>query len=536
MSLYSQEEFSSDESSILKRYFTNLDKPVFGLVNLPEVVRGALFARYSRTQKSLRRLFLDEFIGNLDMSGDYSIDATIGLERAEKLYDKVFLEYGDDSIAQLGGVHLACEQVSNILTKILEWGRIMSYLEQSTRYVPYDSRVNGHYRYYRDPEILASEAGTKYVAQMDSMFDIYSRLQPVMVDFFKSAFPKESGANDIAYHHAIKAKALDSLRGILPAASLSNMGIYASGQAFEQLMLRMRIHPLPESRSYADLMLTELRKIIPSFLKRVDIEDRGILHGKYMSDVRESLGALSEELFPENQPEDAPLVQLVDFDPDGENKMLTAMLYSSLNLPEVQIERKVQNLSHEDKMAIVKSYVGDRKNRRHKPGRALERSQYRFDILCDYGAFRDLQRHRLLTIEWQNLGVSHGYDLPEAIIAAGEDTSFRRAMEISKSLYQDLEPYFPDQSSYAVALAYRIRFTMQMNAREAMHLIELRTTEQGHPVYRRVAQDMHKLITDTAGHKIVGEMMKFVDFSPEPPLGRLNAEIKAEEKRSQAAL
>src|SRR5579872_7366493 len=168
--LYAVEEWSEDEADILRRYFTSLDGPVFALVNLPEVVKGALFARYSRSAKSLRRLFLDEFVGDLDITGDQTVDATVGLARAEELYDRVFFEYGDDSVAQLGGVHLACEQASNVLTKVLEWGRLMSYLEQSTRYIAYDSRLgSGHYRYYRDPDVLASALGTRYVGDMDRM-------------------------------------------------------------------------------------------------------------------------------------------------------------------------------------------------------------------------------------------------------------------------------------------------------------------------------------------------------------------------------
>ncbi len=533
MAPYLVESFTDDEEVILRRYFTNLDKPVFGLVNLPEVVRGALFARYSRTQKSLRRLFLDEFVGELDISGDLSIDATVGLERAEALYDKVFLDYGDDSIAQLGGVHLACEQVSNILTKVLEWGRIMSYLEQSTRYVPYDSRQEGKYRYYRDPDILDSNLGTAYVAKMDGMFQNYSELIPKMEEFFTQSFPKKEGDSDIAYHHAIRAKALDSLRGLLPAASLSNMGIYASGQAFEQLMLRLSIHPLPEARQYGQLMLKELRKIIPSFLKRVDLEDRGVVHGNYLSDTRESMYAVTDEMFSEDEAEPAPIVRLVDFDPDGEVKMIASMLYQYLDLPEDQIERRVKAMGAEDRKAIVDSYMGNRTNRRHKPGRALERPYYRFDVLCDYGAFRDLQRHRLLTIEWQKLGVSHGYDRPEAIELARVKGDFDKGIELSQHLFYQLDEAFPQQAPYAVALAHNIRFVMQMNAREAMHLIELRTTEQGHPIYRKVAQEMHRLICEEAGHNAVGELIKFVNYSPEPPLGRLNAEKRSEEKRQK---
>src|SRR5579875_33954 len=161
---YVEEEFTPEEEAVLRRYVTNLHLPVFALVNLPEVVKGALFARYSRSPKSLRRLFLDEFVGDLDVTGDTGLDATVGLRRAEDLYERVFSEYGDDSVAQLGGVHLACEQASNLLTKVLERGRLMSYLEQSTRYVPYDSRLDsGHYRYIREPAILESPLGARYV-------------------------------------------------------------------------------------------------------------------------------------------------------------------------------------------------------------------------------------------------------------------------------------------------------------------------------------------------------------------------------------
>ncbi|HEX6475640.1 MAG TPA: FAD-dependent thymidylate synthase, partial [Acidimicrobiales bacterium] len=190
---YVRERFSNEESDVLRRYFTTIDGPVFALVNLPEVVKGALFARYSRSAKSLRRLFLDEFVGDLDISGDLTVDATVGLRRAEQLYDRIFLEYGDDSVAQLGGVHLACEQASNLLTKVLERSRLMAYLEQSTRYVAYDSRLaSGHYRYFRDPAILESSLGARYVGEMDRMFDTYAALLPVVQAWLTRYYPKAS--------------------------------------------------------------------------------------------------------------------------------------------------------------------------------------------------------------------------------------------------------------------------------------------------------------------------------------------------------
>lgn len=537
---YVAEEFSSEESDILRRYFTNLDSPVFALVNLPEVVKGALFARYSRSSKSLRRLFLDEFVGELDISGDQTIDATIGLRRAEELYDKVFFEYGDDSVAQLGGVHLACEQASNVLTKVLEWGRLMSYLEQSTRYIAYDARIGGRYRYYRDPAVLSSNLGTRYVGDMDRIFDSYAELVPAMADFFRQQFPKDPGDSDFVYRQAVRAKAFDAVRGVLPAASLSNVGIYGTGQAYEALLLRMRSHPLPESRTYADLMLHELRKVIPSFLKRVDLADRGVAWSTYLADNRRAMDELADRLLTDDDVVTDVAgaggtavdgVTLVDFDPDAEIKMVTAMLYAHAHVPERRIEARVRAMSVEERLQVVRAYVGQRDNRRHRPGRALERSDYRFDILADYGAFRDLQRHRMLTVEWQQLSPRHGFVRPEAVELAGESERFDEAMERSAALHDDLLDRFPAQAPYAVALAYRVRFVMQMNAREAMHLIELRSGPQGHPTYRTVAQDMHRLIAEEAGHHAVAEMMRFVDHDPEPSLERLDAERRAEAKR-----
>ncbi len=537
MGYYTVEEFSAEEADILRRYFTNLDRPVFALVNLPEVVKGALFARYSRSSKSLRRLFLDEFVDELDISGDHSLDATIGMRRAEDLYEKVFLEYGDDSVAQLGGVHLACEQASNVLTKILERGRLASYLEQSTRYIAYDSRTDGRYRYYRDPDVLMSSLGTRYVGDMDRLFDTYSDMVPNMVDHFKKLYPKGPNDSDMVWRQAIRAKAFDAVRGILPAGSLSNLGIYASGQAYEMLLLRMRAHPLPEARDYAHLMLDELRKVIPSFLTRVDRADRGGLWSQYLDDTHTATGAVAAQLFAggaEPSPEDdlAPVsnVKLIDFDRDGENKLVAAILYEVTDLAEDRIVNRVHKMAADEKARVVMAYVGDRRNRRHKPGRAFERIGYRFDVLTDYGAFRDLQRHRLLTIDWQSLSPSHGFVLPESVANAGLSDTFETAMERSAELFDAMADRFIDQAPYAVSLAYRMRYTMQMNAREAMHLIELRSSPQGHPEYRMVAQEMHRLIGEVAGHRLVADAIKFVDFS-ETDLERLEAERRAEQKR-----
>jgi len=536
---YVVERWSDEEADVLRRYFTNLDGPVFALVNLPEVVKGALFARYSRSAKSLRRLFLDEFVGDLDTDGDASIDATVGVKRAEALYEKVFTEYGDDSVAQLGGVHLACEQASNVLTKVLEWGRLMAYLEQSTRYVAYDARLGGRYRYHRDPAVLASPLGTRYVSDLDHLFDTYRALVPVMSDFYRSRHPKEEGDSDFVYRQSIKAKAFDALRGLLPAAALSNVGIYGTGQGYELLLLRMRGHPLPEARAYAELMVEELRKVIPSFLTRLDRPDRGGEWTGYLAGTNRAAAQVAARLFSGVEPEARPAVTLVEFDPEAEDKLLAAMLYPYLDLPDDQVLARVRTLSAEERRSVAQAYVGDRVNRRHKPGRALEHVSYRFDVLSDYGAFRDLQRHRMLTLQWQALTVRHGYVMSDDLVQAGSGPSgpaerFEQAMACSAALHGAMEGQFPAQAAYAVALAYRVRYSMVLNAREALHMLELRTGSAGHPSYRRICQQMHVLIAEQAGHRIVADLMRFVDHSQaDAGLERLPGERRAEARRRE---
>jgi thymidylate synthase ThyX len=537
--MYARETFTDEETSKLRPYFTNLDQPVFALTNLPEVVKGALFARYSRSDKSLRRLFLDEFVPDLDLTGDLTVDATVGLRRAEELYDRVFLEYGDDSVAQLGGVHLACEQASNLLTKILEWGRLMSYLEQSTRYIPYDSRLDGRYRYHRPPAVLSSRTGARYVADVDALFDTYRSLLPSLTDWARERYPKDDATSDFAYKQTIKAKACDSIRGILPAATLSNVGIYGSGQAFEALLLRMRAHALPESRQYAAEMLRELRKVIPSFLTRVDRPERGGAWSEYLAGTRDATAALVEQIFgpplgdAAGPPVISPQVRLLDFDPDGEDKVLAAIAFSATDRPEGELMAEVRRLGADERAALMAAYVGERENRRHKPGRAFERTGYRFEVIGDYGAFRDLQRHRMLTIEWQSLTPHLGFDVPEAVEEARAGGAFREAMQRSADLYGALEPHHPVEAGYAVSLAYRLRYVMQMNAREAMHLVELRSAPQGHPAYRSVAQEMHRQINEIAGHRLIADAMIHADHRTYE-LERLAAERAAEQRRARA--
>jgi thymidylate synthase ThyX len=529
-----EQDLTPEERERIAPYVTDVEGPVFALTNLPEVVKGALFARYSRSPKSLRRLLLDEF---LPPEGAARADAAAeaAAERAEALYGRVLAEYGDDSIAQLGAAHLAVEGASNLLTKVLEWGRLASYLEQSTRYLAFTDRPGGRYRYHRPGGVLAHpELGRRYVETLDAAFEAYAELLPRLQEHIGRLLPREEGVPPAARDRAIRARALDALRGLLPAATTANVGIFASGQAYEALLVRLAAHPLPEARECGARMLAELRKVIPAFLTRVDRPDRGVRHAAYLEETERSVAQLAAGMFPPREgAADGPAVRLVDFDPDGEVRVAAHALWPASGRGLAEVRARVERMSAAERAAVIAAYAGERRDRRHRPGRALEATSYTFEIVCDYGAYRDLQRHRLLTLQAQPLTPDLGYEVPDEVADAGGAERYAASQAACAALYRELAESFPAEAAYAVTLAHRIRFTMTMNAREAMHLIELRSQPQGHESYRWVAREMHRLIAEEAGHAAIAASMRFLDSS-RPVAGRLAAERRHEERRRRS--
>lgn len=525
---YPIETFTNEERLLLERFFTNVDGPVFALVNLPEAVKGALFARYSRYGGTLRRLFLDEFASSLPDDG--AAGAVDEGARAAQLYDNVFVGFGDDSIAQLGGAHVACEWSSNVLTKILQRSRLASYLEQSTRYIEYDRPMaaGGGYRYYRDPAL-----GPGYDAAMQELFGIYSQLLPRVLAWLDGTFPARDGEPEAARARALRAKALDLVRGLLPASSLSHVGIYASGQAYEQLVLHLLAHPLPEAKETGRRLLDELNHVIPSFLKRVDRPDRGGRWQEFLADRLAAADALAGRFGLDDSSGAVPAsVQLVRTE-GSEEELLTALLYEASSAPEDDIRAVLAGLSGGERAELIGELVGPRANRRHRPGRGFEALRYRFEIVSDYGAFRDLQRHRMLTAQWQSLSPDLGADVPQEIAAAGLASEYERALDVSRGAYAELvDRGLRDAAPYAVCLGFKIRYVLDMNAREAMHVIELRSAPEGHPSYRAVAQDMFRAIE--AVHPAVAAAMHYVDLTDERRLERLGSEIRNEPRVAAA--
>ena len=515
---YHLETLDDADRAQLEPWVSNLDSPVFALNGLSQVTAAALFARYSRSPKSLRRLLLDEFLKGEAVVPELAAPAPddAGRARAGRLFGRVIAEYGDDSVAQLGGIHLACEQVSQPLAKAIEWGRLAAYLEQSTRYIPYTDLRDGHYRYHRDPELMASAHAGTYLTAMDGLFDAYVEMLPLLRAHLGQTLPAEADAK--ARERAIRALALDLLRGLLPAGTVSNLGVYASPQALEQLVMRLRAHPLPEARTYAELIDRELQATIPEMVTRLDRPDRGGVWVEYLRETALALetegerltrsGRLQEDL-PGIEIPPANSVTLLRWDADGEERIMAAALLPHTSAGLEEVVAAVHALPEAERDRLFAAALGVRGNRRHRPGRGFEHTDYTFELASDFGAFRDLQRHRMLTIQWQELTPGLGYAIPSEVVAAGLEGRWRQAVERAEAAWAEIRPDLPEQAQYLVTLAHRVRYVIKLNAREALHMIELRTSPQGHPSYRRICQEMLQQIDTVAGHHRVARAMSF---------------------------
>ena len=517
-------EFTEAEGRVLGRYFTNLDRPVFALRNLPEVVKGALFSRYSRTEKSLRRVLLDEFINEPDSGfnvlagappGD---DDMVAVRRAEEFYERVLVGYGDDSVAELAGAHVAVEQVSTIAAKALEDSRIgISPLEKSTRYVRFDRPgPDGRFLYHRGPELTHPD----YEAAADALFATYSRLVEPVTNAIREKFPQEEGETDRAWKSATRAKALDLLRGLLPAGTLTNLGLFGNGRAFEYLITKMAAHELPECRRLATELHHELSMVIPSFVRRALDEKYGRPAAERMNTVRAAMSRLARHAGPAATP---PSVKLLEFDPDAERKVVAAALFPYSDAP---LDEQAG-----DAPAVLDALMADRANRRQRVPRALEHAQYTFEITANFAAYRDLHRHRMLTQDRQVLGTSLGFDVPPGLVELGVASDFEKAVEGAAAAHRRLQRELGAAvSQYVVPLSFHVRWYFRASLREVYHLCELRTTPQGHPDYRWVAQQMFLRVQEV--HPRLASYARFVDLSERDELERRASERRIDEKLS----
>ncbi|MBI5227594.1 FAD-dependent thymidylate synthase [Candidatus Micrarchaeota archaeon] len=535
------EQFTDSEKSMLSPFVSNLDKPVFVLTNLPEVVKGAMFSRYSRSAKSLRRVLLDEFM----LSGELGVDEMFGgksalaqqghsmvqTKKAEEFYDRVLVGYGDDSVAELAGAHIAIEDVSILATKTLEDSRLgLSPLEKSTRYVYFDNKRNDKWLYLREKTLMASEFAELYEQTCDFAFQTYADLIPKVSSYIMEREPKDEATSDRAYKSTIRAKTCDLLRGLLPAATLTNMGFFGDGRAYEYLLTKLYADDLAEMRELAQLMQGELGKIIPSFVKRAN-DKYGLSMQGYFKKIHASMGEFAQK-YPGHSHSGSleGEVVLVEYDKEAERKIIAAALYPYLGKPMKEINGIVAKMTDGEKQAIIKHYINDRENRRHKPGRGFEHAYYTFDVVANYGAYRDMHRHRILTQQRQPLNPYLGYKLPKELTEAGFDKEFKEVMQVTKDAYEKIVKKHKKEAQYVVPLAYNIRWYMQFSLREAYHMLELRSSMQGHQDYRHIAQEMFRGIERVHPHLASG--MKFMDMK-EYTLERLEAEKRIDKKMEE---
>ena len=535
MTNFLEETITEQEGCLLQPFVTNLERSVFGLRNLPEVVKGALFSRYSRSNKGLRRILLDEFIKAPEAdfarivgeTVNNNTDQMVAVKQAESFYDRVLVGYGDDSVAELGGAHIACEGISNIAAKALEDSRLgISPLEKSTRYVPFNRKINGRYRYYREPSIMASSHAMRYEATLDHLFDTYTALIEPLLGWVQAYTPKDTSTSDRAYNSATRAKTLDLLRGLLPMATLTNVGLFGNGRAFEYMLVKLAASPHEEVRTLGLFMQQELDQMIPSFVKRAKTE-RGLQYARYLSTNRAHTEILAQKILGQLQPVSTSIVQLVEYDSDAEVKIVAAILYPYTDLTFEQIKAYVVGLSTSEKVEIINTYIGRRESRFHRPGRAFEETYYTFDILADLGAYRDLHRHRVLTQERQHYSVRHGYIVPPELEAAKLAEPYQNALEHAAETTELICQDLPDAAPYVVPFAYRVRWRIKLNLREVYHFVELRSSRQGHPSYRTIAQEMYQHIR--AVHPTLVANMHFVDLN-DYALERLAAEQRIDTK------
>jgi len=540
--------FTAPEGEQLAPYFTNLDRNVFGL-RLPQEVGGALFSRYSRSAKDLRRVFLEEFLGEMaGLSAPTSSEETDALRKARAFYDRVLVGYGDDSVAQLGGAHIACEGISNVAANLIEDARIgLSPLEKSTRYVRFDKKdSDGEYLYFKEPRIMASKHAAGFREVMNLLFETYARQMDPMIAFITRRLPiaempfkhPQTGETltyadvernpelnkwaQTAYRGTIRAHACDLLRGYLPASTKTNVGLFGIGQAFEYLLTKFYTHPLKEMGRLAEEMNRELNTMIPSFVKRARANG-------YIAETYQGTRDLAQKETAGLETAQTVSVTLVDYGAEAEEKVLSAILYPHTRHSLLRLRAEIKSWDSEKRTRLMNEYLSRRSHRRDKPGRALEHVYYTFDLLGNLGMYRDLHRHRILSQERQDFSTAHGYDAPEELDEIGFRKDFDECMARAAELYERIHADLPHEAQYTVPFAYRVRWYMKMNLRELVHIAELRTMPQGHPDYRAMVQEMCRKVE--AVHPALLSYAKFIDRK-NYHLGRLQSEMRTEYKKA----
>lgn len=531
------EEFDESQIAILKHFVTSTSSNIFALRNLPEVIKGALFSRYSRSSLGLRSLLLKEFILNEETAFQAIVGSVgashhekeegefVAIKKAQNFYDRILDGYGDDSIGELGGAHLAIENVSMMAAKIIEDARIGgSPLEKSTRYIYFDQKINGEYQFYREPILMTSAFKEMYLQTCNHLFATYGKLIGPLTEMMEKKFPKQQDVSQAAYVAALRAKVLDCLRGLLPASALTNMGVFGNGRFFEGLIQKLNACNLSEMQETGKKMYQELSKVIPSFIRRGEQTHKyQVAFTAFQEQMQSELDSLKDEHCENIAPMKEPGVRLINYDPESSYKVAAALLFANSSCSLAEIQDYCEKLPKESLIRILDAASNARENRRMKSPRALEHASFTFEIVADFGVYRDLQRHRMLTQERQLLTCNNGYYVPEEILGTEMEKDYREAMEIAKKTYDVISSELPEEAQYVVPMAYNIHWYFHMNLRALQWLCELRSSPAGHLVYRYIAQEMAKQVTEVFPE--FERVFKFVDYEGYE-LGRLGQEIR----------
>jgi thymidylate synthase ThyX len=490
----------------------------------PLMVSSAM-ARLSRNANDARTIIADEF---------YSKGS-----KDEELINRVVNDFGDDSVMQLFPIQMGFDNISNVATKAVERGRFGSYLEQSSRYIRFDRRdSSGEFRYHKPAELDALTAA-EYKDSLDDIFEIYSDLYEKTFKHIMATSVVPKDQQDPAWRRACSAQALDAIRGLLPAAANASVGFEGSAQSVFNMLLHLESENLPELQKIGKAALGAVRQVAPVFFERVDMPLRGQLASDNKRFTRADTRALADRLMAGRGFEvvQGAHVKLLGVD-GSEDELIAKILTDGSRYSYEQSAEVVATLSDAEKQEVIETYVGTRYNRRVKPGRAFELPHYLFEIQCDYGAFRDIQRHRVVDgFEWQPLQPYLGHSRPAVIDEAGLTADYERAFEISQQAYEMLASRgYEDQAQYATLFGHYMRATTKVNARSLTHTAELRTSPQGHESYRKVYQDMYRAVE--AVHPNVAKAMKFINQEDDPEfnLARLGAEQAKERKLAALAL
>lgn len=535
------EEFTESQRKILERYVTHTSSHVFVLKNLPEVIKGALFSRYSRSSLGLRALLLKEFVDNNEEASFQAIagyddskaaspdQQQLAIQKAQNFYDRILDGYGDDSIGELGGAHLAIENISMLAAKWIEDCRIGgSPLEKSTRYIYFDQKVNGEYLFYREPILMTSAYRTIYLETCNQLFETYGKLIPPMTAIMEQRFPKDPDISKVAYNAALRAKVLDCLRGLLPASTLTNLGIFGNGRFYEQLIHKLHCNNLAELQDIGRRSYDELAKVIPSFVRRSEPSHRTHqAYAQYFDAMQTQLKLLTEQHCGFEAKEAEAGVRLITYDPQSVYKVTAALLFAHSNKSYEQLLEFCKQLPDEEIARILDGACSSRETRRQKSPRALEHASFTFEIISDFGAYRDLHRHRMLTQERQLLTCNYGFYTPPEIVGTDLESEYYEALCHAKEIYDAIACELPEEAQYVVPMAFNVRWYFHVNLRSLQWLCELRSSPAGHPTYRHIAQNLARQVSDT--FPAFERFFKFVDYDGYA-MGRIGQEQRKAEK------